>query len=773
MNKYLMVQWKTKGRPRLNPNEISQFLQSEPEGQSHWQSTEHRLEIHSFVYWPGLVANPSYLLSGADRVLTFDGIPLNSTLGAGHEARTHEILFQALEGASMDRAEALLDSLHGEFSLLYFDGRRMQIRSNLGGSHPIFYAVTEDFIALTNRMALLFALPGMSRELDIRAASWMCYQGQILEDRTAFQAIRRIPPGSRTVLTPEGGLTITPPRYGDIIDEAKSEEFEANPVGCLAGLAERILDYMWGVGEFYRELPFSLPLSGGRDSRLVLSLLHKAGMVPRIGEIYTNGPHYSPDVLSAKLVTETVGFSPHVINQPAIMASADPYSAREVATIVHLTDGLISLYDAASFPRLQPYIRIAGSQDVLHDNYFVDCDQHDLGRFLEEIFHNHFHDPVKLLRSGVREQVMQAYGDIFRAYHGEGTPVGDLGYLYMLRQRNANWTGVMYNYLRLGGPTCNPLLHGDIYRTFFSLPLKAKHAEALHFLIMHLCCPELTALPFANIRWRDDLQGLLKEFARVPLVAPFRSHAAFPSLSNPFLSNRRIESYNAIKPYMKYLLDKHNAFFEQYLDGQQVRALLSHGHASPQLAEVICMKGLFTTILLKEFGPNLLNRVRFEEVVAEMETHYLRPVKAAPAGPEAQPIDKEKVYQQLLESHSKAIGTLVRDLQKHEPVVKMDQGQRAIPWRHVLLINEGDRPFRARLEHRQQDQWSPTTPQTIKPHSMFPWGVRWEEGEVQVKLLEDGQDLVLTRFRLEPTIRIYPVVVPPSRAMPGTTLPSP
>lgn len=149
------------------------------------------------------------------------------------------------------------------------DGDELTVRNDRYGAFPVYYAATDDGIVVSPSVEAILAT-GVDRTLDLDALAAFLTIGYYLADDTAFRVIRAVPPAA--VLTWRAGhleVQSTPPRHGQV--DIPRPEAMARAAELMRAAVRRMIpddsDYLF-------------PLSGGRDSRLILLELVAAGHPP-------------------------------------------------------------------------------------------------------------------------------------------------------------------------------------------------------------------------------------------------------------------------------------------------------------------------------------------------------------------------------------------------------------------------------------------------------------------------------------------------------------
>jgi asparagine synthase (glutamine-hydrolysing) len=170
-------------------------------------------------------------------------------------------------------AIAMLD---GMFGLAIWDGRSgtLILARDRAGEKPLFYARIGGEVVFASELQCLLRYPEISRELDREALSGYLALGYILEPRSPFTAIRRVPAGTFMVFN-ESGETTT--RYWDPASFAMQPRDPREAVAELQRLFEEAV-----TKQVMSDVPVGVFISGGLDSSLLATLASKAIGVDKV-----------------------------------------------------------------------------------------------------------------------------------------------------------------------------------------------------------------------------------------------------------------------------------------------------------------------------------------------------------------------------------------------------------------------------------------------------------------------------------------------------------
>ena len=176
----------------------------------------------------------------------------------------------------LDRGAAGIEELDGMFGLAIHDRRdgSLLLARDRAGEKPLFYARAGHEIAFASELQSVMQHPGVSRELDPEAAADYLQLGYVLEPRTMFRAIRRIPAGSY-VRFHAGGE--------DVVRYWKPETFPVEDRDPEAAVYElRKLIEAAVTKQVIADVPVGVFISGGMDSSILAALASRTIGVDKV-----------------------------------------------------------------------------------------------------------------------------------------------------------------------------------------------------------------------------------------------------------------------------------------------------------------------------------------------------------------------------------------------------------------------------------------------------------------------------------------------------------
>lgn len=425
------------------------------------------------------------------------------------------LLDAAAVAALLDRPGAELPAdVMGEYAVarLHPDGT-LDAFSDRAGLHQLFHGAQGQAV-LANRAGLVATLLD-DWTSDPAGLRWLPAIGYRVGTATAYRAVAQLGQERRIGIGP-AGTAITamadpvirfdgPRGFSAALDPLFDEGIVQAQAAIRLGIpADGAID---------------LPITGGKDSRVVLALCLAAGLRDRL-RLFTRGYEGHPDVVAGAGVAAALGLPhrrepPHGSDEPAHW-SRERFFARLMAQTWQ-SDGMVGGWDLILGDRLGTGTLITGHMGEVLKAYSKKplppgpLDPVAMVR-LQAPF-----DPMGLLRSDARaamEAQLRAQMDEARA---AGAAEADLPDIFYYRNRLPNWLGAIRAIKSFERQPVVPLGAPALLRLAFRLTPEERKRELLHHAIVRRCAPELLAPPFAMQGW-DPALG--EEVPRSPPILP-------------------------------------------------------------------------------------------------------------------------------------------------------------------------------------------------------------------------------------------------------------
>lgn len=560
--------------------------------------------------------------------------------------------------------------------------------------HPVYYREYNSGLYVSNRIALLLSLCPAC--VDRQAALDLIGHGYLLGEETLFEGINRLRPGA--AITSSG--TVDNPDLSSLFAPITPDE----AINEIQGFVSRKADLFASIRQ-----PLILPLSGGKDSRAIASILDGAGLLTSASTVYTRGNLYSPDVLAAKEVAATLGISHHQIRTPPHLPSDINFPLSTVS-VAQATEGTLSLFDRGSIGSAAT-ISIDGHELNLKKSYFEGAPACGFDRITAFFQKKKPMDPSGVLTEHGRAKANDRYRSILQQMVRFGVPEHKLPEAFMWQARGHGWVGTMAGLTNIGKTTINPLMDIDLISLGLRLPAEYRDAHFLSFALMATATKKTVwDIPFSNDQWPEGLPVLLQRIGwSGPMpkrTQPHISHRSFPSGANPFLSNAAIESTRALR---KYTIQRINDdILGSQLDLTAIRSRLDEG-AGVSLGRMLTELSLAVIALITEYGRDLF-KLKNRQIIAESLAPYFDSASRT--------TDVASRLQTLLDLHEKSIAELMIEMRRIQSTAQKPTTN-SPHWRYIDIRNDTETQICYQLVLNDTLH----APRSIAPKSTYTYGI--------------------------------------------------
>lgn len=435
---------------------------------------------------------PGYVEAGEARLGLWSGRPIRWE--AGDRADGTGPLDP---GLYRQPAHRWAEDLDGRCAAVAYDDadRSLSARADPLGAYPLYRVDSGGATWLSNRAEPLRALAG-SRTIDLDALAGLLGGGWPLGGAPAWRDVRRLEPGVLT-LHPR-----SPERHRELLPAADTAAMCG--AGWDAAEAARLLVEELRALADWPGRPSLVPVTGGRDSRLVLAAALRAGIDFTAA---TGGAPDAPDVVAGRELARVAGVEHALL--PADPAG-DPWSAPEAAaTVLGLTaSGTASLGDAAGFP-LGPAPGAPGPGALWHSGqggelarrYYRDAagdDREAVVDGLERAFCGRRIGRADPLSDAGRARVREGIAAWVDRRLASGARVHDLPDLFYLDERMGAWAGPTHGAVEWVRDTTSPLWSARLLPHLLGGTVEEREREAFHDAVLRELAPELVDVPYAG-----------------------------------------------------------------------------------------------------------------------------------------------------------------------------------------------------------------------------------------------------------------------------------
>ena len=304
------------------------------------------------------------------------------------------------------------------------------------GLHPLYLGRAGPTAVVSNSAALVAAalerVSGRSPEPDEGAVAWLLLNGQMFGDETPYRGVSRLPFGSCVVLGSDGELRVQPwhePPWqrndaSSLVLDPSIDDAEQRMIATIRAALVATPEAV------------SSELTAGKDSRLVLQLTARAGVVDRV-RFCTYGPTTSPDGKVASEIARQLGLRYETGSWPALPGG--PTLENFVAHVRNVS-AQIACWEMSA-PGEKEGITLSGlTGESLRTNYprkvgltTIDAAAEAFGSYRFGRYH--------YVRAGVLDDLQQRSRRLFLAPLESGAAPEDLFDIFYVQHRLRRWIG--------------------------------------------------------------------------------------------------------------------------------------------------------------------------------------------------------------------------------------------------------------------------------------------------------------------------------------------
>ncbi|MFF0308184.1 asparagine synthase-related protein [Streptosporangium sp. NPDC004379] len=394
----------------------------------------------------------------------------------------------------------------GCFSVFRASDEEVGAATGLTRACPVFFAETSEVHVFGSR-ALLVHLAARAAETgserpgivwDVPALESMVRIGYFLSDETPFDGVGALPPAAE-IRVAAGRRTVTVAPLPEARPRPASRRAMRAQVNELADALLAAVEPLRGTTE-----PVRLSLTGGRDSRLLAALLHRAG-IPFTAA--TAGEDDHPDVVLARRVASALGVEHRVTRPKRSEDGADlvvPHPLTRTRNVLSACEGMLSAYEnVPAATRFDPVPRMSGhGGEILRGGFLQN--QEDLEpRALRRRVDGFFTRNADLLTREGREHAEILAAPWRERCRADGPRTLDHFYLMY---RVGRWHAASRASLLRTGTPVPPFLDNRVVRTALSIdPVWRRSEEVVHGVI-GVFAPRLRDVPIEGKPWRFEAE---------------------------------------------------------------------------------------------------------------------------------------------------------------------------------------------------------------------------------------------------------------------------
>ena len=475
--------------------------------------------------------------------------------------------------------------------------------SSVTGADQLFYIEDENNIFVTNRHNLFGAL---SLKLTFRKKTfwWMAGRTHVGDEGTYWNEIKRSLPSRHYIY--KDNIKCINPNYKNLFEEIKDNE---------------IVDYFDTTVPYFEDIfsdinnSMRLSLTGGKDSRAILGLLSRVTDISDM-RINTTGYLYSPDVNSAKALTEKLGIGHnHNITRPKYSQSSFDYAER-------IADELLVDFLGKSLADMS---KISYASDIVLGGHEAGIKSPlntlSLDRFIQS--RKYWCDDQLVLRDDSRKLLSQDYFDKLESTLSD-VPVRCYDKIEGLEFRIVNRNSTNITNSHIGGSQIHPFYDGKIIKAVCGISSRAIKSHYIPYYFSSLANKDIVNVPFADTSWPDDLGEFISQNSSMHSrdintdISHYHFKDYFPTESSFGLSSWRLDLCQMSSENLYLYLTSNQDFFD-YLDMEKVSEIIFKPVENKSFREMYVNLGLLKSALVHYFNEDLLRFSSKKKIVDKIQ----------------------------------------------------------------------------------------------------------------------------------------------------------
>jgi hypothetical protein len=429
-----------------------------------------------------------YIVQQNGHAVLYDGLPVESS--AAFSA------FQAQELLA-HWGEDLGGRLDGQFGIVRVscDPPQLEVITDFMGSQPLFCQRLGKGWLISNSVYLIEQVAGVG-DLDPLGVSTFLTFGWVGGGRTLRRAVLPIPPGQHWIWR-QGDTEPQQITYCGPTDLSVQERQRLDR-GYFEQLADEITQPLRSLNEGFG--PVKSALTGGRDSRLIMLLMRRAGLPARY---WTAGEPGSRDLEIAAMIAKRMNLPYHVVPLPGAEVVAHWDELRWQA--VQRNDGMCNLF------QMDNLLDVPDELDRLEVNLWGQGGEAARGYSTSTDFFLSRHTPVglqhylanKFIRthSGiVRQEAVELVEEYIlqsvERFQGMGVAPENIADIFYLYERIGSRGRCNVRCTLPAQDLYSPYTSRAFVEAIYSVPVLQRPTEPLHYGLTYLLSPELHSLPY-------------------------------------------------------------------------------------------------------------------------------------------------------------------------------------------------------------------------------------------------------------------------------------
>jgi hypothetical protein len=546
---HFVLGWRAPGGIELDPaaralSRVTERLGFLAPGRiARWTASDARAALAWVAHDPGQVGGVRYVAAEPDRLALFAGRPVHWPAAGGPDGSG-----PLDPGFYLRPFREFRDELDGRWAAARYDTTQgeLELATDALGAYPVFVAEHGGARWFSNDPTVLALLTGAD-ELDPLALAGLLGGGWSLAGDPLWRAVRRLPRGGALRLRAGGGEE----RARLLPDE---EVVALLGAGCDAAAAAA--DLVAGVRALagWPGRPDVVPVTGGRDSRLVLAAALGAGLA---FTAVTGGAPEDPDVVVARELCRLAGVD-HALLAPDPHGDMHSRPERAAEVVDLLSAGTACLSDAAGFPLgprpgAQPPGAPRHGGGVARGYYGQGRGPgpHELTDQLYAAFVGRRPGRAEIVNATGARLLRAHLSAWVAAQLDAAADPRDVPDLFYLLKRMAMWAGPSHGCVEPVRDTTSPLWSRRLLGQELGLATAERGRETFALRMLERLEPALVDVPFADRRPWPGRQGAMRARARRARVLAAKALAEAARRTRPARRVARDDPFARVHPVVR------------------------------------------------------------------------------------------------------------------------------------------------------------------------------------------------------------------------------
>ncbi|WP_218208636.1 hypothetical protein [Acinetobacter sp. F9] len=468
---------------------------------------------------------------------------------------------------------------------------------SLPGTHSLFYLNNEKYFIVSTHLGLISSF----NKLTLRKAAikWLCGRYHMADFGTLYDETEQVPLGyTVTYDKNEDKLSFIKPNLGSLFNNFSFDKLNQE-IEKYVYKQKQILD---GFNS-----KFKMTLSGGKDSRAIISLFYKCELSNKIEKVVTTGYFSSPEVMSAKKVLQKLGVvDKHVVEMPKSVHAQYNFPNRIVKTLF-ARQGEGGLSDLAQISKnKENTLYIGGHENGLK----TPANKLPLEKYLDS--RKWWVDGANIFKENNKKLQLSYHLENFKKYLGD-VPLKYYPHLEALFFRNGTYVAGALKASNVGANQYHPFLNREFMKIMLSSDDDSKNVQWILYKLTQMSEKELELVGFCNDAWpvklKDFLiQNNLDNSLLLKAEDKYKFYDFLPDATGFGVYKWRQDMCIKFIPFIRDKFYQYSDTYFDFIDKSKLERLLSKDVYKMNVMELGGVLSVLTSIIHIEYGVDIFDK---------------------------------------------------------------------------------------------------------------------------------------------------------------------